>query len=114
MGRIRRGGVAPLPTSAYVDPEPWVIPPAVADLETVPGRCFSSAVVTQCPQPAPGIVCTDCAMAELGEHWSNFKARTNSGTPKGVFYARLDREQSQPDPDFARALAKARAARAGG
>lgn len=105
----RRVGIAAGGRVDYVVDGDLVIPEHLSGLERLPGRCFTREVVTQCGQSSPGTVCTACAMVELGENWANFKARTSSGTPKGIFYRRLDAEQARPDPDFVRALAVERA-----
>lgn len=105
MGRIRVGGVKSLPSAAYVDVDDFTIPPHLADLDVIDGRCYSPQSAVQCPQSEPGIQCQDCAMGELGERWDLFKARTNSGTPKGKFYRDLDEAQARPDAQFARAQA---------
>lgn len=103
MARIRVGGVARGSSVPLLDAEPFAVPSHLADLEEVPGACFSRAVVVQCGSPGEGIECTLCMMAALGEKWDLFKARTNSGIPKGKFYRDLDREQGEPDPAFRRA-----------
>lgn len=99
---IRRPRAVTLPRSAYAAPDGPLVPDHLAQLPTAPGRCHSPETVVLNCRGAVDIVCTDCAMIELGENWANFKARTNAGTPKKKFYDALDRLQSQPDPDFAR------------
>lgn len=103
MARIRVGGVARGSNVPLADLEPWVTPDCVADLVEVASVCFSRLPVVQCDQPAPGIECTKCTLAVLGEKWDLLKARTNAGIPKAKFYRDLDREQSVPDPAFRRA-----------
>lgn len=110
----KRVGITPTARLTYVDDGPLVIPDALVGLDLIGGQCFSRLSVVQCPQSAPGSMCRDCAMVELGENWENFKARTSSGVPKGIFYRRLNAEQERPDPDFVRALAVSRALAARG
>lgn len=93
---------ARVPQAAYAAPEVPLVPDYLAGLPKAPGRCYSPDTVQLNCRGAVGIVCTDCALVELGEGWVNLKARTNAGTPKGKFYATLDREQARPDPEFAR------------
>lgn len=108
MARLRVGGVRSLPAAAYVQESDEGIPGSVADLESAPGHCYSAETVLQCASPAPGVVCRDCAMAELGERWDLFKARTNAAIPKSVFYRNLDRAQGEPDEAYAKMLARQR------
>lgn len=95
--------ITSLPATAYAETDPLVIPDCVADLDVVDGQCFSRESVALCDSPASGVVCTDCALAELGESWSNLKARTNAGIPKAKFYRDLGVAQARYDPEFARA-----------
>lgn len=99
---IRRPRKIQLPETAYTAPDAPLVPEHLAGLETVPGRCYSADVVQlSCPAMA-GVMCSDCALAELGESWSNLKTRTNAAIPKVKYYRDLDRAQSGPDPDFVR------------
>lgn len=102
--QVRRPARVALPDSAYADMAGLSVPESLADLEVLPGRCFSTESVTQCPQAAGNVVCGECAMVELGESWTNFKSRTNSATPKAKFYRDLDAAQAGPDPHFRRLM----------
>ncbi len=73
------------------------------------GWCHSREPVVQCGSPVPGVVCSSCAMVELGEHWEDFKARTNAGLTVAAYQRKLAGEQRNPDPVFARARAWAAA-----
>lgn len=108
MARLRVGGVKPQVDANYVPPDVELVPAHLADLEKIPGRCWSRDIVVQCTQPAPNVVCLDCAMAELGEHWSDFKARTNAGLTRAAYDRKLGAEQRDPDPQFARSQEWAR------
>lgn len=101
---VRRPSRVALPESAFVDPEALYVPESVADLESVPGRCYSAESVAFCPLGAAATVCLDCALVELGEDWTNFKTRTNAAIPKDKFYRDLDRAQGEPDPHFRRLM----------
>lgn len=99
---VRRPRKVQLPETAYTDSDEPLVPDYLAELETIAGRCYSPDVVVMNCRGGPGLVCTDCAMAELDERWSLFKARTNAGIPKAKYYRDLDNAQSRPDPEFAR------------
>lgn len=111
MARIRAPKRVILAESAYVSPPPIPVPEYLADLVESSWACYSRAAVVFCGSPGPGIVCTGCAMAELGEEWTNFKARTNAGLTRAAYDRKLEAEQRDPDPVFARSQAWARAHR---
>lgn len=105
MTRVRRPSKVALPTDAYVDMTDLSVPECVADLEVVPGRCWSAKSAVRCSQSGPDVVCTECCMVELGESLELFNVRTNQGIPKAKFYRDLDRAQSMPDPSYRRMMA---------
>lgn len=104
-GRLRRGGVGPLPATAYVDITDVSLPESVADLELVPGVCLARFDVGRCDQAAPQRLCLDCSLRDVGESWELLTTRTNAGVPKAKFYRDLDRAQSVPDPTYKRLMA---------
>lgn len=108
---VRRPARVELPESAYAPPPLLPVPDCLAGLVESTWSCYSRETVAFCGSPGPGVVCASCAMVELGEDWVNFKARTNMGIPKAKFYRDLERAQGQPDPEFARSQAYARAHR---
>lgn len=108
MARIRTPKRVILDESAYVPPAPIPVPVYLADLVESSWVCYSAAPVAFCGSPGPGVVCTGCAMVELGEEWTNFKARTNAGITRAAYERRLAAEQRDPDPVFRRAQAWAR------
>lgn len=110
MVRIRRGGVAPLPSSQYVAEDVFEVPAFLDGLERVSGRCWSSESVTQCLQLDGRTLCRTCSLAELGERPELLAARTNAAVPAKRFYANLERDQARPDAEFARMMARSRAA----
>lgn len=102
--RVRRPTRVQLPGSAFVDTSGLCVPESVADLESVPGRCYTRKSAVICGQAAPDSMCVECAMAELGETLELFNARTNAGIPKAKFYRDLERAQSVPDADYRRMM----------
>jgi hypothetical protein len=105
---IRRPKRVQLAESAYVAPAVDLVPDYLSDLETVPGRCYSPDVVElNCPG-VPGIICTKCALSELGETLTHLQIRTHYGTPKAVYYRNLDRAYAEPDPEFRRQFNRSR------
>lgn len=101
---VRRPARVTLPDSAYADMTGLSVPVSLQNLEPVPGRCFSTETYVQCPQGGGMVVCTECALVELGESWTNFKSRTNAAIPKAKFYRDLDAAQAAPDPHFRRLM----------
>jgi hypothetical protein len=91
-----------LPEAAYVQPEVELVPEFLRDLETAPGRCYSpSAVEMNCPA-IPGVVCTKCCLAELGETMMHLSIRTSQAIPKERYYRDLDAAQAKPDREWRR------------
>lgn len=105
---VRRPRRVQLPESAYVDFEVQLVPGHLAELEQVPGRCYSAeSVEFDCPGTA-GVICTRCALAELGETLMHLQIRTNQGIPKDKYYRDLDRAYAEPDPEFKRQFIRSR------
>lgn len=105
---IRRPRRVQLPQSAYVAPDEPLVPDYLDDLERAPGRCYSAEPVEfGCPD-VPGIICTRCALVELGETLMHLQIRTNAGIPKDKYYRDLDRAYTEPDPEFRRQFTRSR------
>lgn len=90
---IRRPKRVNVPQSAYTALAEPPLPDYLRELESVPGRCYSPAAVVFCRSPAPGVVCRDCSVAELGEFWEDLVTRCNAGLTKSQY----ERKQSRQD-----------------